>query len=257
MTANGLRRRLGKLARLLASASGRRGLRHGVAMTVEHRPALADLALARIAPAVVLDVGANKGQFTLLARTLFPEAPVIAFEPLPAPAARFRRLFAGDPLVRLVQAAVGPAEETRLMHLSARQDSSSLLPIGQRQVEIFPDTAETGRLAVTVAPLAVLLPEPLPAPALLKLDVQGFELAALEGCAGRLAQVGWIYVECSYQELYEGQALAAEVEAWLAARGFLLEERHNLLSDGAGRPIQADLLFARRDGAAISDRAAP
>jgi FkbM family methyltransferase len=256
MTLGSLRRRLVKLGRLLASRQGRRGLRHRVAMTVEHRPALAGLA-----PASVLDIGANKGQFTLLARALFPQAPVVAFEPLPGPAARFRRLFASDPLVRLVEAAVGPAEETRLMHLSARQDSSSLLPIGPRQVQIFPDTAESGRLAVSVAPLAALLPGllpgPLPAPALLKLDVQGFELAALEGCAGRLAEVGWVYVECSYQELYEGQALAAEVEAWLAARGFLLEGRHNLVSDGSGAPIQADLLFARRDSGAVSGRAAP
>ncbi|MEX0759001.1 MAG: FkbM family methyltransferase, partial [Tistlia sp.] len=88
-------------------------------------------------------------------------------------------------------------------------------------------------------------PEMLPAPVLLKLDVQGFELAALEGCADRLDQVAWVYVECSYLELYEGQALAAEVEAWLAARGFRLQGRHNLLTDASGAPVQADLLFFR------------
>lgn len=233
-------RRLAKLARLLASPGGRRGLRHGVAMTVEHRRALAGLT-----PASVLDVGANKGQFALLARELFPQAPLVGFEPLPGPAARFRRLFAGDPLVRLVEAAVGPREETAAMHLSAREDSSSLLPIGPRQAALFPGTAEAGRAEVRVAPLEVLLPQPAPGPALLKLDVQGFELAALQGCASRLDGIGWAYVECSYLELYEGQALAGEVEAWLSARGFRRAGRFNLACDPQGAPVQADLLFVR------------
>ncbi len=233
-------RQLAKLLRLLASRQGRRGLRRGVAMTLEHEAALSGLT-----PASVLDVGANKGQFTLLARSLFPAAPVTAFEPLPAPAARFRRLFAGDPAVALVEAAVGPSDRRTAMHVSAREDSSSLLPIGARQVEVFPSTAEAGRTEVRVAPLEALLPDPPPAPCLLKLDVQGFELEALRGCESRLAAVGWVYVECSYVELYEGQALAGEVEAWLAARGFELVGRHNLFRGPAGEPIQADLLFTR------------
>lgn len=235
-------RRLAKLARLLASRGGRRGLCHGVAMTVEHRRTLAGLA-----PASVLDVGANKGQFTLLARALFPQAPVTAFEPLPGPAARFRALFAEDPRVRLVEAAVGPREETLPMHVAGQQDSSSLLPIGRRQVALFPATAEAGTAEVRVAPLDRLLPaSAMPAPCLLKLDVQGFELEALRGCESRLGAVAWVYVECSWVELYEGQALAGEVEAWLAQRGFGLAGRHNLLSDAAGAPIQADLLFSRK-----------
>ncbi|SMF63232.1 methyltransferase, FkbM family [Tistlia consotensis] len=236
-------RRLVKLLRLLASPAGRRGLRHGVAMTVEHEAVLAGLA-----PASVLDVGANKGQFALLARRLYPQAPLVAFEPLPGPAARFRRLFANDPKARMIEAAVGPLEAVLTMHVSAREDSSSLLPIGARQVEVFPTTAETGTRPVRVAPLDRLLPaEAMPAPALLKMDVQGFELDALRGCESRLPAVGWIYVECSYVELYEGQALAAEVEAWLAERGFALSGRFNLLSDPAGNPIQADLLFVRSE----------
>ncbi len=49
--------------------------------------------------------------------------------------------------------------------------------------------------------------------ALLKLDVQGFELSALQGCEDLLQHFAWVYVECSFIELYEGQALADEVIA--------------------------------------------
>ena len=82
-------------------------------------------------------------------------------------------------------------------------------------------------------------------PALLKLDVQGFELKALKGCEELLHCFYWIYAECSFAELYEGQALADEVIAWLRERRFYLTGVYNMVYDGAGLAIQADFLFQR------------
>ena len=58
-----------------------------------------------------------------------------------------------------------------------------------------------------------------------------------------LPQFDWIYAECSFVPLYEGQALADEISAFLGVRGFRLRGQFNQ-SYGKGRVmLQADLLF--------------
>jgi hypothetical protein len=140
--------------------------------------------------------------------------------------------------------AIGPERGRATIHVSARDDSSSLLPIGERQAAIFPGTAEVRTESVDVAPLDSLVAAgEIEAPALLKLDVQGFELQALQGCESLLDRFTYVYVECSFIELYAGQALAHEVVAWLEARGFRLLGTHNMSYDASGREVQADFLF--------------
>jgi FkbM family methyltransferase len=235
-------RRALKLLRLLTLQQGRRGLVQGVALTTEHLGPLGGLS-----PTTVIDVGANAGQFSLAALALWPGARIVALEPLPEAARRFAALFADEPQVRLVEAAAGRAEGTAELHLSARRDSSSLLPIGAGQTRVFPGTQETGTVRVRVAPLPALLTgEPLDPPVLLKIDVQGAELDVLAGAEALLPRIAWIYVECSYLELYEGQALVGEVEAFLGARGFRLAARHNLVRTPEDGDVQADLLFVRQ-----------
>jgi hypothetical protein len=81
---------------------------------------------------------------------------------------------------------------------------------------------------------------------MLKLDVQGFELTALEGCVDLLECFRHVYVEASFIELYVGQALASEIVAYLLDRGFTLTCVANLERGKSQRPIQADFLFSRR-----------
>jgi len=235
--------RLAKLARILGHRRlTAAALRHRVFAGVEHRPVLGQ------AYATIVDIGANRGQFALASRQWCPDARIHAFEPLPGPAALFRRVFADDARTVLYEAAIGPEADTVTMHVSARDDSSSLLPITARQSETFPGTQEAATTRVRVEPLhGVLRPADLVAPALLKLDVQGFELDALRGCESLLPHFDRIYCECSFIELYAGQALAAEVIGWLAARGFRLTGVYNPAYDGNGQAIQADFLFERTD----------
>ena len=74
--------------------------------------------------------------------------------------------------------------------------------------------------------------------------MQGYELPVLHGCESLLSRFSHVYVECSFVELYEGQALAAEVIDFLRQRGFDLLGAHSVQYDARGRAIQADLLFA-------------
>ena len=194
--------------------------------------------------ATVVDIGANRGQFSLAVRQWATEARVFAFEPLAGPATRFREVFRGDSRITLHQAAIGPETGDRDIHVSAADDSSSLLPISGLQERIFPGTGEVRAETIKVGRLSDFVsPKEISGPAMLKLDVQGFELEALSGCEDLLKYFAYVYAECSFVELYAGQAFADEVIAWLRDRGFVLSGIYNLCYDKHGRALQGDFLF--------------
>jgi FkbM family methyltransferase len=222
----------------------RRALRHKVLPAVEHLPILAGLPEM----ALVLDVGANVGQFASVARHRWPHARIVSFEPLPDAAQRLRALFADDPRFECREVALTDHAGTDEFHVTGHDDSSSLLRVAARQVAEFA-TDDVAVLQVTTARLDdVVPPSELPdGPILLKLDTQGTELDVLRGGAGVLARATHLVVEVSFVELYEGQASAADVTRHLVEHGWDLVSTYDVkASRRTGEPLQADALFARR-----------
>ena len=216
-------------------------LKHRVAATVEHLEAI-----SFCAPATLIDVGANKGQFSTAVRGLRPEAVIHAFEPLPVAADRFASVFRGDPLVHLHRLAIGAESATSTFFVADREDSSSLLKPGKGQQEAYGVGAKE-QIKVEVRPLGSVIDlAALPAPVLLKIDVQGTELDVLKGIES-LDPFDFIYVELSFVVLYEGQCLFEDVRAHLAGRGFSLRGVFNQSVTSAFGPTQADCLFVRGD----------
>lgn len=235
--------RLQKLSRVLGEPSYRRGLRHGVAASTEHEaiPFRRDFA-------TVVDVGANRGQFALFAARSFPRASLICFEPLEQPRARLRRVMAHRSGFRVFEVAASEQSGTAEFHVSRADDSSSLLPIGQRQRESFPGTEEQATIRVEVRRLdEVLQATDLAFPALLKIDVQGGELGVLKGATAVLGSVSAILVEASFVELYDGQPLVDEVWRFADAAGFVCRGIWSASYGTGGECLQADFLFSRPD----------
>jgi hypothetical protein len=75
--------------------------------------------------------------------------------------------------------------------------------------------------------------------------VQGFELEVLKGSEDLFEFIDYIYVECSFIELYEGQSLVDEVITFLEKYKFKLKGVYNIFYDKKGVAIQADFLFKR------------
>jgi FkbM family methyltransferase len=217
-----------------------KALRMGVAPSIEHRKVL-----SRIDCDLIIDVGGNRGQFSIMSRLLKPSTPIVAFEPLPSEAEVFRRVTSGFKNIQLHQTALGESAGEAEIHLSRRADSSSLLPIGVMQKKLFWGTDEVGTLKIPVKRLDDFKPEwEKYSRILLKIDVQGFELSVLKGAVETLEHSAFIYVECSETELYVGQALYRDVGTFLEQRGFKLQSRDNeTVVDG--KLIQADYRFAR------------
>lgn len=234
-------RRLRKLVRLLPDPYFRRGLRHGVGAAIEHRALLKPLRVAS-----VVDVGANRGQFALLALSLFPDAHVHAFEPTPKPLGRLRAWAAGETRLTLHAQALGAMAGEVLMHLSRSDDNSSLKQPTERQVVEHPSTPMIGSMMVPMARLdQILSPADMPRPCLLKIDVQGHELEVLRGCGVLLDRVDHVLVECSYVELYKDQALGDQLAAHLTDRSFVQAGVSHMSHGADGTLLQADLLFSR------------
>jgi FkbM family methyltransferase len=231
-----------KLLSILSSYFYSMALLKGCAAAVEHETLLRLNGFK-----TVLDIGANRGQFALVARHCNPGARIISFEPLQRPASTFRKVFAKDKKVAFHWAAIGIETGRQTIHVSARDDSSSLLPISKEQCQLFPGTHEDHTETIEVRTLdEVISHEDVISPALLKLDVQGYELEALKGCESLIDLFYYVYVECSFVELYENQALADEVIRYLDERGFSLTGVYNLAYDKQGLAIQGDFLFRNK-----------
>ncbi len=232
-----------KLAKLLKDRSYCSALWKGVAAGVEHEPFL-----RQIHCNTVVDIGANRGQFALAVRRWLPHARIISFEPLPGPARVFRKVFAGQTDVELHEMAIGPSSGRHTIHVSGRDDSSSLLPMTDLLTTLYPGTQEVALEEIRVEALdRVISKADLVGPALLKMDVQGYELHCLEGCRELLPYFRHLYLECAFQELYAGQVLASQLIQWVCEHDFDLTGIYHLSHDRQGRAVDADLFFTKKD----------
>lgn len=215
-------------------------LKHRVAAAIEH-----DEVISSIAPATLLDIGANKGQFSLATRALSADTAIHAFEPLPTAVERFEKVFAGDRKTVLHPYALAAQEGEVEFHLGSRDDSSSLLPIGEGQQAAYSVT-ETGVLKVQTRRLQSLVDlDTVARPVLMKIDVQGGELQVLEGI-GDFSAIDHIYVELSFVELYTGQPLFEDVYAFLETHGYRLRGIYNTSFTPEFGMTQVDALFSKK-----------
>ena len=213
-------------------------LRYGVLAGIEHKSIL------KKKFATIVDIGANKGQFALASR-FYTDAKIISFEPLKSPAEIFKAVFKDDQNISLFQNAVGPKKISSTINVCYDNDSSSLLEVGKLQKLIF-NSKLVSTEAIKIAPLEDVIDESsISGPALLKIDVQGFEDNVIDGCASIIHKFDYIYCECSFVELYKAQTLASEIVNKLDSLGFAMNDVQNIYY-WKGNAIQADLLFKNK-----------
>ena len=201
--------------------------------------------------AVLIDGGANTGQWALAVRGNGYRGRIIAFEPLADPFAALRVTSAGDPLWRCVQAALGDADTEALMNVAGNSVSSSLLPMEPAHAIAAPESAYVRTEAVRVVRLDSVVPKMVPAGTslALKLDLQGYEAAALAGAEGILAEVRLVECELSIVSVYHGQPLYLDMVDLLDGLGFSLASLSEGMTDPAtGHVMQVDAIFVRADG---------
>ncbi len=193
---------------------------------------------------LMIDVGANEGQYAQRMRQLGYTHDIVAFEPIASVYAALHRNFRGDSKFRAMQCAIGDFDGMIALHVSANTMSSSILPMSSLHEGADPRSGYIHQDMVTVARLDSLgWPN---VPTWLKVDVQGSEMSVLEGALGLLNQVRVVQLELSLVPLYEGSALIEDVLIWARARRFepvFIE--YGFRDPRDGRMLQAEGLFVR------------
>lgn len=139
-------------------------------------------------PDVVIDCGAFCGMFSLLARSRFPTARFIAFEPEPHNFLRLSRNLALNPAgIEAIPAAVGTTDGT--VRFSGEGFGGHISTGG-----------EDNSIAVRLVSLAKLLRELQPQHLVLKLDVEGAEREILPDILPLLPAQTVIFLETHHEE---------------------------------------------------------
>ena len=186
-----------------------------------------------------LDVGANKGQFSLLVNSLFPKKNILAFEPIRSEYLIYKQIFKNDKNIKCFNVALGNKIENKQLNVSKSKDSSSFFISSQIQNNLFRNTNTVSNKIVRIKKISNFLPK-LKKPIFLKIDVQGYELEVLKGA--ELRQIQYIYLEGNYIRLYENQPLIKDILKYLSDRNFKLIGEYNLIKNN-NKKIQADFLF--------------
>jgi FkbM family methyltransferase len=203
--------------------------------------------LKRLGTAMVLDVGANIGQYAAHLRQLGYAGRIVSFEPQAEAHAALTAAAAGDPLWDIgPRVALGAEPGTAMLNIAGNSTSSSLLPMLDRHSDAAPSSMQVGREAVAVERLDhVAKPWRDLGPLHLKIDTQGFEQQVIAGAPETIAAAASVQLEVSLVPLYEGSQPPHALLADMAGLGFVPAAVWPGFADAKGQILQIEIIFTR------------
>lgn len=213
-----------------------------------HAPAmdfgLAAMAQRGFAPATVIDVGAYQGEWSRLAREIWPKCALVLVEPN-ADAQPGLLDFAASAGAVLHRDLLG-ADDDREVFFNVMASGSSVLA----ERSAVPRITQTRRLRRLDSVLTDVA-----GPALLKIDAQGYELEILRGAERVLPAVEAVLLEIAVIEINEGAPLLHEVLVFMKRLGFVTYDLLELHRRPLDRALnQVDIVFVRETSPLIADK---
>lgn len=235
---------LAETVRRLAAAFGIHASR------LAKHPATTVLGLRNRPIDLIVDVGANTGQFAQEMRRHFPAAHIISVEPLPEAYAQLSRWTQNDGNASAINCALGEAEAVLPINLHVDHPaSSSLLATRPEGLAAYPRMEQQTLVEVPVHRLDDVLlgtGRAVGLNTLVKLDVQGFEEQVMRGAPLTLARAGALLTEVSIDPLYAGQAEFFALCRLAEAAGLRYVGNYSQHLADDGHVIFLDALFLRR-----------
>ena len=198
----------------------------------------------------VVDVGANSGGFASTIRSLGYSGRIVSLEPLSGPFALLTAKAAKDSRWEAVRVAAGDTDcEIEINVAGNAGASSSVLSMLDTHADAAPGSRYVGTEIVPQRRLDALLPElgiESAHPTFLKLDVQGYEGAVLDGAVELFGAgaIKGLQMELSLVPLYAGAITYAEGLNRAERLGMSLMGLLPGFSDPhSGRLLQADAVF--------------
>ena len=198
---------------------------------------------------LVVDVGANTGQFAESLLSIGYGGNLLSFEPL-TQAHNMLELASKKYKNWEVfeRCAIGEESHNTLINIASNSVSSSILPMLSAHELAAPDSYFNRAEEVIVYRLDEVLKRYLheSSKLFIKIDTQGYEWIVMNGLTGILDKVFIIELELSLLPLYEGQHLWLDFIERLDSYGFQLWGLHPAFNDmKTGRTLQFDGLFVR------------
>ncbi len=155
---------------------------------------------------LVLDVGANEGQFGRRLRDRGYRGQIHSFEPVGETFERLRQASGQDPNWHVHRMALGAEPGEALINVTASSDLASFLDPNDFGSERYQNIAVASQERVPISTvdlfLAGLKDDVVSANILLKMDTQGFDLNVFRGATQSLGRVAALLSELSIAPIY-------------------------------------------------------
>jgi FkbM family methyltransferase len=196
---------------------------------------------------LLLDVGANTGQYALEIRKLGYKNRIVSFEPLLQAHQALVQTASGDAeWIVHERCAIGAAAGHAEINISRNSVSSSLLPMLPAHADAAPESCYLGKEVIDVVTLDSTFStyHRHEGRSFLKIDTQGYERQVLEGASRWLEHLVGVQLELSIVMLYEHQALYDYFFNFFKDHGFELWALVPGFKDAStGRLLQFDGVF--------------
>lgn len=164
--------------------------------------AMPDLMASSSSRPLMLDAGANEGDYAAVVLKAFPDCDVHCFEPNPPTFTRLAERFGRDARVRLNRVAVGEAAGTTEIFDYAEREGSTHASL---YAEVLTTQHRAERVTRTTVPVIriddYIQEHQLSEISLLKLDLEGHELAALKGAQSAIQDRRVAVVHFEFNEM--------------------------------------------------------
>lgn len=180
---------------------------------------------------VVYDIGANTGLYTLFAAKACPDGEVIAFEPYPPNIDLLKQDIARNQLqnVEIVEVALSDS----VGNIEFSQPSEADVSYGSSSIEA--DESDATIVVPTTTSDQLIADDEIPAPNVLKIDVEGAESLVLEGLEKGLSAPSCRTVYCEVHlpgvdhrpSVEDFESSAEDIENRLREFGFTVERLHS------------------------------
>lgn len=195
---------------------------------------------------MVLDIGANTGQYAQELRALGYEGHIVCFEPMQIAFAQLNQWAKTDNKVTAVNTAIGESDGEIVFNIAGNSTSSSVLEMLPSHTDAVPESITKNKETVTITRLDTLFDQYCKAhhKILLKIDTQGYEMSVLAGAESSLKKIQALQLEMSFVPLYEGQALFHEVYNYVLQKDFQIVDINPMfIHPETGEVLQVDAMF--------------
>ena len=195
---------------------------------------------------VVLDVGANIGQFGSELRNIGYMGKIISFEPTSDAFEKLKKNAKGDNLWQIHNYSLGEFDGDTTINISRNSVSSSILKNLPQLTESAPDAIYVGTENIIVKKLDTIFDElQLDGKNIfLKIDTQGYEDMVITGANESLEKIVGLQVEMALTPTYENSVSFHDLSQKLINKGFkILSIESGYYDKSTGTLLEVDGVF--------------